>query len=62
VGGSLTQHAAVHDLLDLTGRTALVTGGAMGIGQPIARRLAEAGADVYLTGPQVVVAGGVLLA
>lgn len=34
------------DLLDLSGRRALVTGGAKGIGASIARRLAEAGALV----------------
>jgi 2-deoxy-D-gluconate 3-dehydrogenase len=38
--------AAVSDLIDLTGRRALITGGAKGIGAAIARRLAEAGAIV----------------
>jgi 2-deoxy-D-gluconate 3-dehydrogenase len=36
------------DLLDLSGRTAIVTGGAMGIGLGIARRLHEAGASVVI--------------
>lgn len=36
------------ELIDLTGRTAIVTGGAMGIGLGIARRLHEAGASVVL--------------
>ena len=31
---------------DLTGQTAIVTGGATGIGEAIAKRLAEAGATV----------------
>ncbi|HUA12501.1 MAG TPA: SDR family NAD(P)-dependent oxidoreductase [Solirubrobacteraceae bacterium] len=35
-------------LVDLTGRTAIVTGGAMGIGAGIARRLHEAGANVVV--------------
>ncbi len=38
----------VRDLLDLSGHAAVVTGGAMGIGLGIARRLAEAGAGVLL--------------
>ncbi len=41
-GKSLTQ------LLDLSGKSAVVTGGAMGIGFGIARRLAEAGALVTI--------------
>jgi 2-dehydro-3-deoxy-D-gluconate 5-dehydrogenase len=36
----------IHDLIKLKGKRALVTGGAMGIGLAIARRLAEAGAAV----------------
>jgi 2-dehydro-3-deoxy-D-gluconate 5-dehydrogenase len=36
------------DLLDLTGRAAIVTGGAMGIGRGIVERLAEAGAAVVV--------------
>jgi 2-deoxy-D-gluconate 3-dehydrogenase len=36
------------ELLDLAGRTAVVTGGAMGIGLGIARRLHEAGANLLI--------------
>lgn len=34
--------------MDLNGKTALITGGAMGIGLAIAKRLAEAGANIVL--------------
>lgn len=39
---------SIQDLLSLRGRHAVVTGGARGIGLAIARRFAEAGADVAL--------------
>jgi 2-dehydro-3-deoxy-D-gluconate 5-dehydrogenase len=42
------QAAPLSALLDLTGRTAIVTGGAMGIGLGITRRLHEAGASVVI--------------
>ncbi len=55
-------------LFDLTGKAAIVTGGAMGIGQAIALRLTEAGAAVMIadlnleaaleTVEQIVSAGG----
>jgi 2-deoxy-D-gluconate 3-dehydrogenase len=39
---------AVRDLIDLSGRVAIVTGGSLGFGFACARRLAEAGAAVVL--------------
>ncbi len=42
------QTTPLSELIDLTGRTAIVTGGAMGIGLGIARRLHEAGASVLV--------------
>lgn len=39
---------ALADLLSLAGRSAVVTGGAQGLGAGIARRLAEAGANVVI--------------
>lgn len=39
----------VRELLDLTGRNALVTGGSRGLGLQVAEALAEAGANVVLT-------------
>jgi len=38
----------IKELLDLSGKTAIVTGGAVGIGWGISRRLAEAGANVLI--------------
>src|SRR2546430_17578521 len=43
------QNPSIAQLFDLTGKAAIVTGGAMGIGQGIALRLAEAGAGVLIT-------------
>ena len=39
----------IHKLFDLTGKTALVTGGSRGLGLQIAEALGEAGAEVMLT-------------
>lgn len=39
---------SLHQLIDLSGKTAIVTGGAMGIGFGIAYRLAEAGVNVVI--------------
>ena len=47
-GTQPTAERSVRDLLDLSGGVAIVTGGAMGIGQGIAFRLAEAGASVVI--------------
>ncbi len=41
-------HPSIQNLFDLSGKTAIVTGGAMGIGKGIARRLAQAGASVMI--------------
>ena len=38
----------IHDLFDLTGRVAIVTGGSRGLGQEMAEGLAEAGARLML--------------
>ena len=40
----------VKELFDLTGKTAIVTGGARGIGKEMAEGLAEAGANIVLCG------------
>lgn len=39
---------SLQNIIDLTDKTAIVTGGAMGIGLGIARRLAEAGANIVI--------------
>ena len=39
----------MHNLFDLTGKVALVTGGSRGLGQQFARALAGAGADLAIT-------------
>ncbi len=40
---------AISELFDLTGKSAVVTGGAMGIGKGVVSRLTEAGSSVMLT-------------
>jgi 2-deoxy-D-gluconate 3-dehydrogenase len=50
---SASVHPSLQELIDLTGRAALVTGAAQGFGFACARRLAEAGATVLLTDRQV---------
>lgn len=45
----LEQKQTIGQMFDLSGKVAIVTGGAMGIGQGIAFRLAEAGAAVLIT-------------
>lgn len=44
----LTAERSIAELIDLSGKTAVVTGGAMGIGEAIALRLHEAGANVVV--------------
>jgi gluconate 5-dehydrogenase len=39
----------MHPLFDLTGKSALVTGGSKGLGKAMARCFAEAGADVFIS-------------
>ncbi len=39
---------SVHELISLQGKTALITGSAVGIGRAMATRFAEAGADLHL--------------
>jgi len=41
-------HTSIESLFNLSGKTAIVTGGAMGIGSGIAKRLAEAGANLLI--------------
>lgn len=49
--GWTTQMKTIAELFDLTGKSALITGGAVGIGQSIALRLAEAVIDTPMGGP-----------
>jgi len=42
-------HPTIHELFDLTGRVALVTGGARNLGYDMATALAEAGCDLAIT-------------
>lgn len=44
----MTPQKTIPELMNLTSKTAIVTGGAMGIGLGIVRRLAEAGAKVLI--------------
>ena len=41
---------SINNLFDLQGKTALVTGASSGLGRGFAQTLAEAGADVVITG------------
>ena len=43
----------IKNLFNLEGKVAIVTGGSMGIGNPFAIGLAEAGADVVITARKV---------
>ena len=44
---------SVQQLFDLTGKTALVTGGSRGLGLQMARALGEAGARIMLSSPTI---------
>lgn len=44
----MTEVTSINNLVNLTGKAAIVTGGAMGIGLGIVKRLEEAGAKVYI--------------
>lgn len=57
MGGLNTQMQTISQLFDLTGKAAIVTGGAKGIGQAIAFRLSEAGAGVMIADIDVEAAG-----
>src|SRR6187402_3455250 len=45
----MAQAQHIHPLFDLTGKSALVTGGSKGLGRAMARCFAEAGADVFIS-------------
>ena len=42
-------HKSMMDMYDLTGKTAVVTGGSQGLGESFARGLAKAGCSLVLT-------------
>src|SRR5207245_9237811 len=51
-GGEVRLHMNVKDLFDLSGKTALLTGGSRGLGLQIAEALAELRAKVAITAPK----------
>src|SRR5207244_5162512 len=48
-GAEERRHMSVKDLFDLSGKTALITGGSRGLGLQIAEALGEMGAKVAIT-------------